>query len=325
MTRFTSRPLGIDIGSTRVRVAWSEGDRLGHSRLRAVASRDLPSGCVAADGSIGEPNLIASLITQARLELGVRERRAVTSLGATQATLRPMQFPRMSWLERVRAARFESERFAARELGESPVVVRVHPAQIEGWWSIGVARSDAMAARINLIRGARLRPVAIDHNAIALRRAIGHSSAIVDCGLGHTTLYAFDEQGPRMWTIAGGGADMTRAIARDLTIDYTTAEKRKRILGIAGGGVAARAQLVNGLTSLIETARLRIPITRIALTGNGARLVGLSEALEAACGAPVEIPIARALKAAAYPADVIRSAAADWALAVGLALWATAA
>jgi hypothetical protein len=57
------------------------------------------------------------------------------------------------------------------------------------------------------------------------------------------------------------------------------------------------------------------------MTGNGARLSGLAAELEAACGALVEMPVSDLLRDGAYPDDVVRAAAPDWALAAALAIW----
>ena len=325
MNRWSTLPLGVDIGSTRVRIACAELDRTGRICLRAVVARNVPARIVASDGSISEPHALAALIAEARAELGVRECRAVAALGAPAATLRVVQLPRMTRIERIRAARFEAERFTAGELDDHAPIVRIYPAEKRDCWAIGAVRADMLATCAQTLRLARLRPVAIDHTANALRRALTSGDAIADVGSERSTLYAFSERGPLAWTLAHGGAEVTRSIAGELAIDYATAERRKRILGVCGAGTDARARLVEGLAALVEAARLRLPIQLVSLTGNGARLTGLKERLETACGAAIDIPAAASLDTRAYPIDVVRAAAPDWSLAVGLALWSTAA
>jgi Tfp pilus assembly PilM family ATPase len=118
-----------------------------------------------------------------------------------------------------------------------------------------------------------------------------------------------------------GGADVTRAIERELRVDERTAEKRKRILGTAGAGERARAALACDIAALLQSARGSRSITRVALVGNGARLPGLAADVETATGAACELPVSDALRGDAYPEDVVRSGAPDWTLATGLALW----
>jgi Tfp pilus assembly PilM family ATPase len=118
-----------------------------------------------------------------------------------------------------------------------------------------------------------------------------------------------------------GGADVTRAIERELCIDEHTAERRKRILGTAGAGERARAALTADIAVLIQNARRERPVSRIALVGNGSRLPRLADDLERATGAMCEMPVSEPLRDGSYPEDVVRSSAPDWTLAAGLALW----
>lgn len=199
--------------------------------------------------------------------------------------------------------------------------MRVHPATSRDFWMIGVARNSAVITRCAALRGARLKPVAMDHESCALLRALPEFDAILDIGYGRSTLHVATEEGPASLQVPVGGVELTRAIERELTIDERTAEKRKRILGAAGAGERAQAALVGDLAALIQRARRLRRIDRIALCGNGARLARLSSDLASAAAAVVEIPVSKALRSQAYPEDVIRSGAPDWTLAAGLALW----
>ena len=116
---------------------------------------------------------------------------------------------------------------------------------------------------------------------------------------------------------------MTRAIASDLDIDVPAAEKRKRLLGSAGAGGAIRDAFVQSACAAVSRARERAPrFRRIAATGNGSRLRDLLATIEGACSVLVELPVTPLLDGSAYPDDVVRSSAPDWALAASLATWA---
>lgn len=324
MSEYRSLPLGIDIGATRARIAFAEARKDGGGRVRAVVCRDLPQG-VSSSGEIESPELVAAVLEEMLGELDVRERRCVSAIGVPAASIRVVRFPKMSWAERSRAARFEAQRFVNWDMETEPSVVRVHPIdRDENLYAVGVTRSQAADSRIAALRAARLKPVAVDHDAFALRRCLPFGDAIVDVGAERTTLHAFGQSGPLSWFVPSGGAEVTRGIARELSIDVPTAERRKRILGAAGAGTAAREALVAQIAELVDRARGRASITRVALTGNGARLPGLASDLELATGAIVEIPVAELLHTDAYPEDVIRAAAPDWTLAAGLSMWGVA-
>lgn len=313
-------PLGIDIGTTRVRVMETQRDAQG-MRIRAVAAREVSSGS-SSSGALEDPEYVAALIEEAVSELGTRERRCICAIGEPDALLRPLTFPKMTSLERERSARFEAQRYIEYPVEEA--VIRIHAVDRDaGVWALGIARSSAIVTRAAALRAAGLKPVAMDHEACALARALPGFDAIVDVGHQRTSLHIITNQAPVTLQAYNGGADVTRAIERELSLDANTAEKRKRILGTAGAGERARAALTSDLAALIEQARVTHAISRVALVGNAARLAGIAADIESATGALCEIPVSDALRGESYPEDVIRSSAPDWTLAAGLTLWST--
>lgn len=311
-------PLGIDIGTTRLRVVEAEATAQGQ-RIRAVAVREI-SGGRSSSGALEDPSYVAALIEDALMELGTKQRRCVCAIGEPDALLRPLKFPKMTSLERERAARFEAQRFIEYPVDEA--VVRIHPVdRTAGVWTLGIARASAILTRIAALRAAGLRPLAMDHEACALGRVLPGFDAIVDVGHQRTSMHVRTGQTPVTLQAYNGGADVTRAIERELSLDTQTAEKRKRILGTAGAGERARAALTADIASLIQNARATYAISRVALVGNAARLAGVAADLESATGALCELPVSDALRGRNYPEDVIRSSAPDWTLAAGLTLW----
>jgi Tfp pilus assembly PilM family ATPase len=324
MTRVVALPLGVDIGSTRLRIAAAQRSSKGEVRLTAVATRDLPEGAASPE-TLHHVDLLAAVIEDVRRELGGKERRCVLSLGPSVAALRVVRFPKMSAGERTRAARFEAERFAAWDVSSVASVVRVHPVLAgEGLHAVGLAKRDALDARLACARNAGLRPVGVDYDACAMRRAFPFADAVLDVGHRRAVLHAFSAAGPASVRVESGGEDVTRAIGSDLSIDPKIAEKRKRILGTAGAGEGARDAFVRQVADAVANVRERISIRRIALTGNGARLAGLGAALETATNAIVEMPVSDVLREGEYPDDVVRAAAPDWTLAACLCGWSVA-
>jgi Tfp pilus assembly PilM family ATPase len=317
-------PLGVDIGSLRARIAVAETRNDGDVRIRAVASRDLPDG-VSSFAAIESPELVAALLDEMIRELGVRQRRCVTSFGAPASTLRVLRFPKMSWGERVRAAKFEAARFVPWDFDSEPTAIRIHVIdRAEQLYAVGAVQRLSLDSRVAACRSARLHIVAVDDDAFALRRALPHCDAILDIGADRVALHAFHGSGPTTLTLGLGGAHVTRGIARDLSIDLAAAERRKRILGTAGAGSGSRDDLIVQIADAIARARQRGAMDRVALTGNGARLPGLAAGLERITGAVVEVPVSELLQGEAYPDDVLRAAAPDWSLAAGLATWGVA-
>ncbi len=303
-------PLGIDVGAARTRVALVELESAGQPRLVAVATR--PSGDDAA-----------CAIAEARKELGSGERRCVLAVAAPDALLRTATFPALTAADRARAARFEAARFVSFPLEEA--AVRVVPADGERS-VIGVARRSVLEARTAAAKRAGLRAVAVDDASLALLRAFPSADAVVDVGENAARLIVRGEPTPSIATFPLGGRTFTAAIVAALGLDDAAAEQRKRSIGLAGAGDYAREALVEQLASaLIEhRASARAELRAIALSGNGARLAGLVDALERAIAIPVRLGTLPA-ESSALPADVVRAASPDWALAYGLALWSCAA
>ncbi len=307
-------PLGVDIGATRIRVAASQRSTDGVA-LRGVAVRDVYDGHERED--LADDHL-SGLLADAVDELGVRERRVVAGVGLPDAFLRSVDFPKMTAVERRRAAQFEAQRLVPLEPDQ--IIVRV--ADGEAPTVLGVARRESIARRAAIIRKAGLIPIAIDNEALALRRVLTECDAIVDIGCDRTIVHVFGEHLPLSQLVHAGGRSVTDGIAHDLAIDTLSAERRKKILGVAGAGENARAELVGEIVASLAVARERRSAPgRIALVGNGARLAGLASEISANLGAQVECGIAAFLRAGTYPDDVIRAAAPDWTLACGLSLW----
>lgn len=314
-------PLAIDIGATRVRIAQAEREG-SEVRIRRIAVREIPDGA-ATSGPVAQVAFVAAVIEDARLELGVRERRCVCAIGVPDAFLYTMTFPPMTAPERLRAARFELTRFAPYALDEA--IVRIRPIdQGRHVYAVGLARAESVKSRAATIRTAGLRPVAMDHEAVALARALPGFDTIVDVGLQRTSVHACRIGGiPQTIEISHGGELVTSTIARELGIDEESAERRKRIVGTAGAGKADE-QLALEITAALESFRRHGPVRNAALVGNGARTKGLCVAIASAANVSVSLPVSEALRSETFGEDVLRAAAADWNLVAGIALWSAA-
>jgi Tfp pilus assembly PilM family ATPase len=315
ITRF---PLGIDLGASRVRVAYAERAGNGVPHLVAVAARDVETTVDERDDS----DIIATVLDELVREIGARVKTAVIAVPPSEASIKVVRFPKMGWAERQRAARFEAERFASWDVKNVRTLVRLHAVnRAERLHAVGAIAEPALSARVRLLKRAGLRAAGVDHCAFALRRAFPHADAVLDGGLRQSVLYGFGAHGPIAIALPGGGERVTHAIGQALSIDRVVAERRKRILGTAGAGEDARTEMIAQAAAAVTKLRETTPVRRIAMAGNGARLCGLAEELESATQTLVELPVSDLLRGAAYPEDVVRAAAPDWALAAALASW----
>lgn len=312
--RERSLPLGIDIGTTRLRIA----------EVRAEGGATVLSGALAVDlEPQGQPAAVGAVVAASVRELGTRERRCILCVGEPDAVLRAVVFPPMSSRERDRAAAFEAGRLMNAR--EPDLAVRTAPIGAErGLYAVGVVRKAELDRRLAIARAAKLRPVAVDHEACALRRAFPLADAVLDVGARYARLYVFGQDAPAGVALAGGSEGFTNAISRSLGIDTIAAERRKRATGFAGAGEAELTAFAGSVGRGLLAARSQgvTDIQRIVMTGNGSRLAGLAARLERDTGCSVHVADGFAVSKSAYPHDILRAAAPDWALAAGLATWA---
>jgi Tfp pilus assembly PilM family ATPase len=314
MTRLQA--LGVDLGTTRVRVAMSEITMEKKTRLRAIASRDLPD----PDWSHGGRALdfAAMIVEQLVRELGLRKKECVTALGCPSATLRTVAFPKMGWRERRHAARFEVA-------WSPPNVLRVHPVDRRtGLFAVATVDARVMKRQNELLRKAGLRLIAIDHDAYALGRALPGYDAVADIGYETMRLHVVAGGSAYSWHAEAGGNSVTQAIAADLGLDAESAERRKRILGTTGAGASSLGACARELCALLDRASGYRNVRSVALVGNGARLPGLATEIAERTRLRVDVPVAEALLDGGFSDEVLQVAAPDWTLAAALSGWQAA-
>ena len=304
-------PLGVDIGRQRVRIALTTCEPGATPQLLAVAARDHTGETAAA-------------LLSALEELQTAERRCVLALAPPDALLFTADFPPMSHRERVSAARFEAARFIDYPIAEAKVSLVTTATQHR--WAVGVVRRSALSALLGAAKKIRLRPLAVDDMAFALRRAHPAADGFIDVGDDATRLTLFGATIPYVASLPIGGARLTDAIAQALGIDAAAAEERKRHLGFGGAGDSQRDALIAALCEAFADARASgyTEVRDVVLCGNGSRIPGFGAAIERATGHAVRPAALSPESSDSVPPDVLRAAAADWSVAYGLSLWSSA-
>ncbi|MGH7708517.1 MAG: pilus assembly protein PilM [Vulcanimicrobiaceae bacterium] len=308
-------PLGVDLGSTRIRVAALRTDR-GAPVIERLGGVD-----VAGETDAQRVAALRALL----VDLGVRERRCVIGIGEPDALLREIVLPPMSRAERGRTAQYEATRYITYPVERARVALLAIDRR-RGAHALGIVRRLVLAERVALVRAAGLRVTAVDHDSLALRRALPAAGAALDVGAATTRFHVLDGDVPRCAVLDGGGAQFTTAIARSLSLDTPAAERRKRAHGLGGSADVELAASVRAIAQAVVAARASCSssIDRFTLVGNGVRLIGFADQLERATGCRIAVAAAVAPGAGNFPADVVGSAATDVALAIGLALWSCA-
>ncbi len=209
---------------------------------------------------------------------------------------------------------------------------------------VGVARKDELRSLLEVLKELDVDPRIVTHPAVEYQNLLlaapqlferaesGASVAVVDIGHERTTVtIGRPASGLELGrTFAGGGGDITRAIASHLQISWDEAARWKEseaaISAPPAGAPPPEAvdALSRGLQPVIRevratfkgfTARSRRTVGRVYLCGGTARLPGLDQELQAALGLPAEV-----LKLPAEVADVPAAEHATVAQALALAL-----
>ncbi|MFZ5471063.1 MAG: pilus assembly protein PilM [Myxococcota bacterium] len=207
---------------------------------------------------------------------------------------------------------------------------------------IGVVKKDELRALLELLQKLKLDPRVVTHPGIcyqnllaALSPAAGDDAPMAILDIGHErTSVAIGRLGGTLElarTFAGGGKDLTRAVANELRLPMEEAERWKEERGAVGsaafgpeaervGGAMQRALqgLLRELRPTLKayTAKTRGNVSRVLLCGGTTRLRGLADQLTRDLGVPVE-PLQLPLEAASLIlAEEQPSAAQGYALAL---------
>ena len=342
--------IGLDIGSSAVRTVQLRHGRRG-AKLEHIGQVQLPTGAVR-DGEIIEPDVVVAALKQLWHTFRLRSRKVAVGLANQQVVVRRLDLPFMT----------EAELRASLPLQVDGLIPIPVDQAVLDFCMLGERRGDngerqvrillvaaqreMVDALLDVVRRARLQPVAIDLDAFAALRSLTTTDMLadtgaeilVDVGSTVTDLIVHHNGAPHfVRTVLFGGENITKALMEDFVVDHDTAEHLKARLaeGVtesqvdhdAAGEVRSLSQrLVDEVRSSIDycTAQRDIPqIERLVLTGGSSRLPQLPEQLaeglnlEVTCGSPL-----RALEpsTAAVPADELAEAEPFLAVAVGLAL-----
>jgi Tfp pilus assembly PilM family ATPase len=306
-------PLGVDIGTARVRVVALSRRQDGCLRLLGAGAADVED----------HP---ASALAFALRQTSTPERRCVVTIRSSDATLQTVVLPPMSSRDANRAAMFEA--LAGSHSQPEPLAVRpiVLECNARGERRMLIASTPSRIVRetIRVVEAAGLRPICIDHEAYALLRAA--DSPLLDVGLARSTLVTLAGGAPVLRILRVGGMHFTKALARDYGIDDDVAETRKRTIGLTGAAKDVLCSFVQSLASELRLLREaeEVEVTSLRLCGNGARLPELREEIVQQVGLRVESVHFDRRLLTELPDEVERSATLDWFSAFAAALPAPA-
>ena len=239
-SRVPAVAIGLDIGSSAVRVAEVEQRRGGPLRLTRVGEVALPPGAVV-DGDVVEPAVVTDALRKLWDSAGMRGRNVAVGLASQRVTVRQVDLPDMPDAELAAAVRLQAQDQLPMPLDEALVdyvVVERYPAgdDRQNVRVLLVAAECEMVERVlAAVTAAKLRPTLVDLDAFALLRSLATPTelpeeAVLVVDIGATVTKIAVHRGGRplfVRMVRLGGDASTRELQKVLELSWEEAEKAK--------------------------------------------------------------------------------------------------
>lgn len=327
MRRFTSRHVGVDLGTTAVRVAEVAGvDDSGYAVVRRASTVPMPDGAFVS-GEIRQPAIVAQVLQEALKRAGVPREGFVLGTTSRFVAIGIMTSPQVvgphERNDQLRNSRFELS--PTVPLNESALSWNVRRLGTSGTsepneLDVALLLRSQVESLTQVCHYARVRPQAIDLAAAALLRSLVRCAqqdatvaTIVDMGATKTLVCTRQGKSLRsLRTIPLGGMSMTRALMTSLNLSFDDAEDRKHFMALPApqrirsqtayadtlfdepntdpGFVGAADQLIEEVAKSIgEDSQMfnRSRTQGVQLVGAASRTLGFAERMQARLGVPV--------------------------------------
>jgi type IV pilus assembly protein PilM len=343
--------VGVDIGSTSIKVCQLKDSRKGLSLVRFGYAPLAPQ--VVVDGHVMDGRAVADAIQGIFNEQKIRQRECAVSVSGQAVIIRKITVPMMTPAELAEQIHWEAEQHIPFEIKDVEVdyqVLRRRPENSQMDLLLVAAKKEQIRDYIQLARNAKLRPIVCDIDAFTVQnlfeyaRGLPNDQTIALITVGGTlSSLNIISGGVSAFTreIANGGNVITEEIQKALNVPFEQAEAYK-CGGDPGSGDAYRAGMVpEQVIRVIESATDAIAaeiqrsvdfymatsgeseLTRVYITGGTSNLTQLAHAIERRARVPVEVwsPLEK-ISVDPKTVDVqnLHNHAAQMSVALGLAL-----
>ncbi len=272
--------LGVDIGNAILKVVELRLSGRGIELVGTPAVAPTPPGSVTG-GVVTDADAVAQALRAMISSHGLKARLAVSAVGGdTSCIVRIADMPRMSSKELAEAVKWELDRqtpfpvdsviYDYEPIEHPDLPVDEQTMQV----LLAVAQEDMVNAHIEALRGAKLAPLAVDIEPLAISRALVNSvdgkyadQVVVLCDIGATKTGIYIVRKNTLnfvRTVPTAGEALTSAIRQNLAEDEKQAEQFKCQFadltgaysgtGPSGGSQPAAAGEEGGTAPQVETA-----------------------------------------------------------------------
>lgn len=244
MAKGATHVLGLDIGNESIKLVELALTRAGVRVMSEPAIVPTPPASVSG-GVVVDPAALSETLRAVLSEKRVGTRKAVVSVGGdTSVVARVFPMPRMSGKELDEAMQWELDRQTPFPVDQvifdfAPLPTPEGAPETDNMEVfLAVGQEDMINAHVQVLQGAKLTPLHIDVEPLALGRALvglpggeylERSVIIIDLGATFTGIYIFRAGWPAfLRTVPTAGESLTDAIREALGLGREQAEQAKR-------------------------------------------------------------------------------------------------
>jgi len=341
--------IGLDIGSSHIKLMELVHDeRAKKYRLKNFGLARLPPEAIV-DGAVMNTSVIVDAIRELVQRHRIKTKNVVASVSGNAVIIKRVSLPKMTADELEESIQWEAEQYIPFDINDVNIDVQIIEGAAEDPNQMDVllvaARKELVNEYQSLISQAGLKPAVVDVDAFAIANTFEvnydrtpDTVALVNIGASNVNIHVL-RNGVSAFTrdVGIGGRQFTEEIQRTLNISYEEAEAMKvggdahdasavvpeeieRVLGSVGQSLATEIQ--RSLEFYLFTSSDR-GISRVYLSGGAARTPGISRAIGAQTGLPVEVmdPFRRVqVDERAFNPAFLNDVAPQAAVVVGLAM-----
>lgn len=307
-------PVGLDIGTSAVRVAYVSAGRAGRA-LQAFGQVALPQGAVV-DGEIRDQGAVSEAIAQLFKRAKMPSKKAVIGVANQRVIVRQLDLPQLAEKDLRSSLRYQVADQIPMPVDEAELDFQIVGAyQTEDGEAmmrvlLVAAGREMVESFVAAVAAAGLEPAGVDLTPFAVARAVSGAArgevgiagaeAVVDVGAGVTNIVVHVGGEPRFVRILLiGGDEVTQALSAEMGLSFEEAEALKLDLGRGVTNPEAQNILERSVGQLVEEIRGSLDyylsqddseaVSQVVITGGGSLTRGLLPRLEQILRLPVRV------------------------------------
>lgn len=320
--------VGVDIGSYNIKVVQLKKIGDNEYQLLKYGSTPISLEYNTESSPFDRKQLAITALKRLLIQNKISTKKAVTSVSGNSVIVRYVKFPSLSHAELEKTIQFEAEPYIPFGVQDVNIGFQIlgevtDEGQKKMETILIAAKKEIIQDRTDILQEAGLRPVIVDVDAFALENAFelnsvtqgaGENVMLVNIGALITNIVIVENGVCRVVRdVLVGGDNFTKALQKNLQVDYSTGEKMKwenglimfdernmenptednedkaQISGIIANAVKSLIEEIQRSIDYYQTQSEEKIVSRIVLSGGSAKLKNLDKFMSQELHIPVEI------------------------------------